>query len=117
MYNQRKNQDLRIYRKRSQLTQIQLAFLFGLAENTNICHWESGRREPDSNILLLYHLLFELPVETTVHAGCRNETITALTGKTEQLLAQLKEGRSTQKGLVRIAFLEAVLSRFSAQQV
>ena len=52
--------NLRLYRKQSHLTQSDIAYIMALADYLNISHWELGNKTPNVDILLMYHLLFDI---------------------------------------------------------
>lgn len=103
---------LRTFRKRSRLTQYDIAFLLGLPEHTNVCHWESGRRSPSLEVSILYHLLFEIPQAKFFEEG--NEPfIEEIVKRIPILLDALRSQPMDSHVQSRIAFLEATLSRLS----
>jgi len=107
------NHYLRMYRKRSQLTQSDIAFIMGLPEYTNISHWEKGRRTPNTEMILLYHLLFDVPVETLFN-GQKDILSESVVERIESLITNLNQMESSPKIARRIAFLESTLKRLKS---
>lgn len=107
---------LRAFRKRSRLTQSDVAFLLGLPEHTNVCHWESGRRSPSLEVSILYHLLFEIPHEKFFKEG--NEAfVKVIAERIPVLLDGLRNGPIDSQVRSRIAFLESTLNRLTDPHV
>ena len=109
------NNIFRIYRKRSSLTQSDMAALMGSTDDySNISRWELGQRKPTIKLLLTYHLLFDVPVEDFFHT--QKDTIRReLCAHIEILLYRLEQSESTPRVTARIGFLEATLKRLSAE--
>lgn len=55
---------LRVYRKKSHLTQSDLSYLMDTEEPSSLSRRESGQRQPSVQMLLTYHLLFDKPITT-----------------------------------------------------
>lgn len=53
---------LRIHRKQTQITQADIAYLLNHSDNSSISRVESGDRQPSIEILLAYHLLFDMEI-------------------------------------------------------
>ena len=105
--------NLRLYRKQSQLTQSDIAFIMALADYSNISHWELGNKTPNAEILLMYHLLFDIPTESLFERQ-KLELKATIRERIKQLLEQLRSGPSDAKVAQRVAFLESALNRLSA---
>lgn len=100
---------LRVYRKRSSLTQADIAFLMKLPDYSNISRYEKGQREPSIEFLLVYQILFNTTVESFFEpqSGILRP---ALQEQIKLLLANLKSVNTTDP---RIKFLEEVLIRIN----
>jgi transcriptional regulator with XRE-family HTH domain len=106
------HQNLRAVRKKSPLKQADISFLLGVSEDARISHWERGRRNPSTEIKLLYHIIFGLPVDslfTEVASTANNEIIARLKLRIAQLESTTKDART----LGRIDFLRNVLTRLT----
>jgi transcriptional regulator with XRE-family HTH domain len=102
---------LRIYRKRSPLTQADIAFLIKFPDYSNISRYEKGQRTPSIELLLLYHHLFNASMESFFEP--QSEIIRAdLLERIQPLIINLKnEGEKSNDS--RIKFLEQVFIRLT----
>ncbi len=103
---------LRIYRKRSPLTQGDIAFLMGLSEYSSISRYEKGQRTPSIEFLLVYHHLFNESIQSFFDPASAN-VLSNLIIRIEKLIGILKENKSTVDNLSRIKFLEEVIIRLT----
>lgn len=104
---------LRVIRKQSLLTQADIATILRISDHANVSRWEQGHKTPNVEVLLVYHLLFDIPVEALFERQKEQlkpiilprirERITALQGITDE---PKTEGR--------IRSLETILARLSA---
>lgn len=102
---------LRIYRKRSPLTQADIAFLMKLPDYSNISRYEKGQREPSVEFLLVYHHLFNARVESFFEP--HSEIIRSdLRGQIGILVIDLKNENNPDNG-TKIKFLEEALIRLT----
>ncbi len=101
---------LRAYRKKTHITQFDIAFLLELDNNSRLSRYESGERTPGLDVMLAYHLLFDVPV-TTLFAYHRNTMRKRLLSVIPQLIEMLKAQESTANVASRMVELEAVLAR------
>lgn len=100
---------LRVYRKRSSLTQADIAFLMKLPDYSNISRYEKGQREPSIEFLLVYHLLFN----TSVESFFEPQSGIMLPGLQKQIELLLNNLRSQNTTDPRIKFLEEALIRIN----
>lgn len=100
---------LRVYRKRSSLTQADIAFLMKLPDYSNISRYEKGQREPSIEFLLVYHLLFNASVES-FFVPQSGMILSDLQHQIELLLSNHRSANATDP---RIKFLEEVLIRIN----
>lgn len=105
---------LRTYRKRSRLTQSDIAFLLGLPEHTSVSHWEKGRRTPHVEVILFYHLLFEIPPDSLFHG--HEKLLQVIIQRTKLLRNELKLLSPAPKNAGRISFLDSTLKRLAPSQ-
>ena len=103
---------LRSYRKKTDITASDIGFLLNLPEFSNISRWEKGHRTPSLEMILLYHLLFEVPIEDLFERQ-KNGLNSYLLNRLELLLNELKKHEQTRKVVSRIAFLTKALNRLS----
>lgn len=105
---------LRTYRKRAQLTQADLASLMDLSDYSNVSRWEAGLRRPNIEMLLVYHLLFQIPVEELFERQ-KLELLSPICKRIEMRIQELKAIVPSDDRLAeRIAFLEAALKRLTS---
>lgn len=103
---------LRLYRKRSPLTQSDIAYLLQLPDVSNVSRYEKNQRSPNIEMLLTYHLLFNVAIEeffeqdsVLVHKN--------LVERSEKLLTTLKNYSTDQGHNSRINYLEQVINRLT----
>jgi transcriptional regulator with XRE-family HTH domain len=107
---------LRQHRKRSPLTQNDIAFIMNLPDFANVCRWEKGVRQPTVEVALIYHFLFGFPLATLFDE--QKQPLAKDTGERIKLLIeQLKTNPVTPKIKGRIAFLESALTRLAESAV
>ena len=104
---------LRIVRKRSQLTQIDIASILKISDWSNVSRWEQGQRTPNVEVLLLYHLLFDIPIESLFDRQklqLKNIIIPRIKERIDHLMAQEIDAKMQS----RINYLNVVLTRLTA---
>lgn len=100
---------LRVYRKRSPLTQSDIMFLLKLTDCSNISRSEKGQRTPSIELLLVYHFLFATSIESFFEP--QSEIIlTSLLERIEHLANDLKKEGDAN---LRIKFLEQTIIRLT----
>lgn len=100
-----------MYRKRSPLTQADIAFLMKLSDYSNISRYEKGQREPSVEFLLVYHHLFNTSVESFFKP--HSETIrSCLAERIIVLVTDLKNESDLDNG-TKIKFLKDALIRLT----
>lgn len=103
---------LRYYRKRTPLTQEDIAAIMGYPDVSNVSRYEKSKRTPKIEMLLTYHLLFNVSVELFFEP--RLETIKSeLLRKIEKLLETIKAENRDLNYSSRIQYLEQVISRLT----
>jgi transcriptional regulator with XRE-family HTH domain len=108
------HQYLRMFRKRSPLRQSDIAAIMGLREYSSISRWEKGERSPNIDMLLVYHVLFDIPIENLFKGqnwGYEGEVVERI----QRLIEQLKPSAGDRKIAKRISFLESVLTKINPQ--
>lgn len=103
---------LRLYRKRTPLTQEDVAFLMGFPDYSNVSRYEKSQRTPSIEFLLVYHHLFNTPVEEFFEQHSQG-VIVSLTRRIDDKLFDLKKENDPEKNSSRINFLETVLIRLT----
>lgn len=100
-------------RKRNGISQRDIGYLLNLPDYTSVCRWEQGQRKPTIEMILLYHLLFDVPIETLFEQQ-RDSLIEDLIVRIGRLLKVLQEVVPTPRVKWRIAVLTRALARLSA---
>ena len=105
--------DLRVARKRSHLTQTDLAFILNLYDYNTVGKWEKGLHRPVLESLLSYHIVFEMPIDS-FFAEQKKAIFETLSKRIPLRINQLNSENPDHQQKLRIAFLESVLSKISA---
>lgn len=104
---------LRMYRKRSTLSLPDMAFLLNLSDYSNISRFERSKRSPNITALIVYHLLFNTPIEEFF--GRQIQEIKPLLSKrVTALLDNLKDLGDGQDLDTKLSFLEETLARLTS---
>lgn len=77
------------HRKRTGLSQDELAFLLGSKSGTKVSRHESGRREPTLKTALAYAAIYRVPVEE-LFPGLAQAAEMKVVGRKQALLTQLR---------------------------
>lgn len=102
---------LRMFRRRSPLTQKDIAFLVQTISHSNISAIELGKIRAWIELLLVYHLLFNTSVESLFELICRTIQPT-LVKNTQNLLTEIKQQLVlTKEDSHKLVFLEDVIER------
>jgi transcriptional regulator with XRE-family HTH domain len=104
---------LKLVRKRSSLTQSDIAALLNLSDYSNICRWERGHHSPNMDALMLYHLLFDVPIETLFDRQ-KSEYRATILERIRAYLLRLKALDPDPKLIRRMGYLESTLTRLTA---
>ncbi len=99
---------LKLYRKKSPLTQSDIAFLLELPDYSNISRYENGQRVPNIDLLIAYHYLFKTPIESFFKLRS-NEMLISLKLRIELLIKELEENSTAMHNEVRIHYLQEAL--------
>lgn len=104
---------LRMYRKRSRLAQADIASILRLSDYSNISRWEKGQRKPSIELLILYNVLFDIPIEALFERQ-RDELRGAIGDRLRARVGELRLLKPTRRVESRIAFLTDALERLTA---
>jgi transcriptional regulator with XRE-family HTH domain len=105
---------LRVYRKKTPLTQSDIAFLLDMDDYSSISRYEKGKRVPSIDLLIMYHFLFNVPIEDFFEE--KSLTITSkLNLRIKELIAKLKSDTTTSNNLQRAKYLEEVIINLNSQ--
>jgi transcriptional regulator with XRE-family HTH domain len=103
---------LRIVRKRTQLTQIDIASILKISDFANVSRWEQGLKTPGVEILLAYHLLFDIPIESLFDRQ-KHELKKIIVPRLQERIGHLKTLEKDSKILARIDYLGSILNRLA----
>jgi transcriptional regulator with XRE-family HTH domain len=102
---------LRTYRKRSNLSQDEIAYLVALVAGTTVSRHEYSRRLPSLADAFAYEVLFGLPA-SKLFPGVYEKARARLEIRAHRLLERLKHnGKGSPVERQKIAFLEELLRR------
>lgn len=110
------NTPLRSLRSQSAITQADLSFLLERNNNGGISSVEQGKVTPTLRILLLYHLIFQTPIETLVQ-GYREHMRIFLAERLPLRIEALRNEPEAQLRTHRIAHLEEALKSLTASPI
>lgn len=103
---------LRVFRKRTQLTQLDVASVLKTSDYANVSRWENGIKKPAVEVLLSYHLLFGVPVEQLFERQ-KEEIRTAIVPRIHERVAYLKTLPDDLKTQSRINYLAGTAARLT----
>lgn len=105
---------LRIARKRTHLTQLDVASILEISDFANVSRWEQGQKTPNVGILLGYHFLFDVPIESLFERQ-KHEIRKGLIPRLHDRIEHFKALNPDPKVLNRINYLESVLNRLTTE--
>jgi transcriptional regulator with XRE-family HTH domain len=104
---------LRITRKRTHLTQADIASVLKISDFANVYRWERGIRKPGIEVLLGYQLLFDIPIES-LFARHKQELSQSLAANIKDHIDRLEALPSNPKVRGRIDCLGSILNRLTS---
>jgi transcriptional regulator with XRE-family HTH domain len=107
------NYYLNRFRKQTDITQSDIGFLMNRRDDIHICRCETGKRTPSIEMLLVYHLLFNAPIDSFLQIQ-KDDVIEDLIVRVGLLIYKLKQMEATPTVKSRIAFLTSVQARLTA---
>lgn len=110
-----KHNYLQMYRKRSKLDQTDIAFIMKLSDDSSISRWEKGKRKPSLALLMVYNMLFDIPIDSLFERQ-RRELALRIRERVDKRIRGLKALPQTTKVSQRIFSLEAALERLKPNQ-
>jgi transcriptional regulator with XRE-family HTH domain len=103
---------LRLVRKRTELTQIDIASILKISDFANVSRWEQGLKIPSIEILLSYHLLFNIPIES-IFEKQKQALQKTIIPRIQAHIAYLKTLGNNAKIQSRINYLGSILNRLA----
>ena len=101
---------LRMYRKQQSVTLHDIAYLLNV-DVSNVTRYEKGNRQPTPEVLLTYHLLFNVNIIDVFHEQFKH-LCKKLHHRSLSLIEQLKEERPPRSEL-RIKYLRNLITRLN----
>jgi len=105
---------LKIFRKKSKLTQDDIAYIFEI-QKSSISRYEKGKRLPPLPIILFYHLLFNVSLSTLFKYMYFDYKQRVLK-RTKDLIELLNEDSTSPRAQERISYLQNVVNRIGCLQ-
>jgi transcriptional regulator with XRE-family HTH domain len=104
---------LRKFRKKTDITQSDIGFLMNLPDYSAISRCENGERKAGLQMLFLYNMLFDVPINSLfeIQKDNLNEDLIVRIGL---LIKELSLTEATPKVKGRIAFLSSTLTKLTA---
>lgn len=93
--------------------QEEIAFLSDKPDTSNISRYEKGQREPTNEILLFYHHLFDIPIESLLEPESRMIREKLILRVRDLIKDLKKESQITLKNTTKIKFLEQLIIRLT----
>lgn len=81
-------------------------------EYSNVSRYEKSQRAPNIEFLLVYHHLFNVPIETFYEHHSQNVLVN-LSRRIDDMISDLNKENNPQKNSSKIAFLEEALNRLT----
>lgn len=101
---------LKAYRKRSGLSQEDMAFLFGAETDAIVWQYEHGVRAPGLTNLITYEYIFQVS-SRELFAGIYEKVGRDTDMRVKKLLTRINRKPFTSRSSRKIVFLNAILSR------
>ncbi|HKY31671.1 MAG TPA: hypothetical protein VJV23_03970 [Candidatus Polarisedimenticolia bacterium] len=98
------------HRKRSRLTQAELAYLLGVSDGTKVCHHEVFTKRPSVRSVFIYEILFDAPARD-LFAGHYEEARRLTLKRIAVLIESIARKEKDPFRAHKVAFLRAVLAR------
>lgn len=103
---------LMISRKRSRLTQKDISYFLNLKDPSSISRFESGERNVPLEVVLLYHILFSVPIEPHIEKQLEDIKESVKKG-IPTLLDEISQSEPSTRNQRRIQHLENILFSLS----
>lgn len=103
---------LKSYRKRSGLKQSDIIALLNLPNRSSLGLWERGKRKTSLDIPILYHVLFDIPIEH-IFERQKHFVLRGLYERVDKRIDELKALPYEPQISLRIAFLFGILERLT----
>ncbi len=101
---------LRSHRKRSGLSQAEVAYLLGSKTGAHVCRHERRQQRPNLKTLIAYELLFQTPIRE-LYGGVRCEVERGVLKRARLLLQKLRNNGPGKRTVRKIQTLLRLLER------
>jgi DNA-binding XRE family transcriptional regulator len=108
MASQQLSNYLRTYRKRSALSQDEVAFLVGQKSGAKVCRYERFKQEPGLQTALAYVVIFQKPV-SDLFPGLYQEIAENVRARAVKLEVQLNKNKVTKAAILKRQTLAAIV--------
>lgn len=95
---------LRTFRRRSGLTQRELAWLLGCESRSKVSHYERFVRKPSLETILAFELVFQAPAQE-IFAGIAEAVATVTRRRAKTLLRRLKDNAAAPDTKMKFCLL------------
>ena len=109
-----KHNQMRMVRKRTGLVQEDIAYILRCSDYSSVSRWEQGIKVPPLQVIILYHILFEIPVEFMFQRQKRDMS-RYLGARIRSRVNHLRTLHLSAKATKRISYLENALTRLEAK--
>lgn len=96
---------IRTFRRRSGLTQRELAWLLGCESRSKVSHYERFVRKPSLETILAFELVFQAPAQE-IFAGIAEAVATVTKRRAKTLLRRLQEAAGTPETNLKLCLLK-----------
>jgi transcriptional regulator with XRE-family HTH domain len=103
---------MRSHRKKSALTLSDIANLLGMKDNSYISRIENGQRPPTVEVILLYSLLFDAPIDELFISQMQDVTQKFL-AHSAILLKELQVLPESHESQARSSFIQSVITKIT----
>jgi transcriptional regulator with XRE-family HTH domain len=100
---------LKTYRKRTALSQDEVAFLLGCKSGTKVSRYERHARKPNLETLFAYEMVFGAPARE-LFAGVYQKVEKRITNRAQLLTRNLSRATPTPMATRKLQILEAITS-------
>jgi DNA-binding XRE family transcriptional regulator len=98
---------LRTYRKRTELSIEDIAFLLSMPDSSTLSRCERGCRRPNLEIMITYHIIFQVSIEKLFENEVRNAK-QKIASNIDPLINTLLEQDLNRKVEARVTFLKSL---------
>lgn len=99
---------LRTHRKRSYLTQVEVAYLLGVRNGANISRYELHRRPPSLETAIAYTVVFGEPIQELL-AGSYDEIALVTKERARRLSSKLRQSSANLRDARKLETLDRII--------